>query len=428
MGFFLVMLLAIPATVFLVGQQLQTSIKAEKSTTLSFSPVSKTASAGEKVNFDIYVSPGNNLINYIKLVIKYDPAIFTANEKSFVIDPASKLQLFQGPTVASGTISMVLSTPNTPDSISKDTKLGAITFDVIATSSSEAQISFDSNLVQIRSLGSNDSILENVFLSGTPATVNILATDSTSNIPTPGAIDSPTLLNPTSSEKVSDLTPSFEGTAKPNETVSITINSPQTITTQVKADANGNWSYIPTTNLTPGNHTITISSRDSNGVLKTITQTFSVLAAQAEASGSTLGPTCTSLTADVTTTGQAPYTLGFTASGNDTSKAIDKASFNFGDGGSLDVTQGGGIGTSTVSATASHTYLDPGSFTATAILTNDQGSISDSSSCTLAVTITGSGSGALSPIPATGPSPVIIGVGILGGALLLLGALLFFVL
>lgn len=422
------MLLAIPATVFLVGQQLQTSIKAEKSTTLSFNPVTKTASAGDKVDFDIFVSPGTNLVNYIKLVIKYDPSIFSADEASFVIDPDSGLKLIQGPTVASGNVTIALSTTNPTDYLNKEAKLGNISFGVIATSSSEAQLSFASNLVQIRSLGSNDGVLENVFLNGTPATVSILTSESASNVPTSDSASAPMLLNPTSNEKVSDQTPSFEGTAQPNETVNITINSPQTITAQVKADSTGNWSYIPTTNLTPGNHTITISSRDSNGVLRTITQTFSVLAAQAEASGNTLGPTCTSLIADVTTTGEAPYTLGFTAGGSDTSGTIDKVSFNFGDGGSLDLTQGGGIGTSTVSTTASHTYLNPGSFNATAILTNDQGSISDTASCTLAVTITGSGSGALSPIPATGPSPAVIGVGVLGGVLLLIGVLLFFVL
>lgn len=422
------MLLAIPATVFLVSQQAQNSVKAEKSTTLSFSPISKSASTGENVNFDIYVSPGTNLVNYIKLVIKYDPTIFSADEKSFTIDPASKLKLTQGPTVASGSVTMVLSTSNPADSVNSESKLGSIAFNVTGTSSSEAQISFDPDLIQIRSLGSNDSILENVFLNGTPATVTILPGDSANDTPTSDSTDAPTLLNPTSNEQISDQTPSFEGTAKPNETVSITIHSTQAITAQVKADSTGIWSYVPTTNLAPGNHTITISSKDSSGVLKTITQTFSVLAAQAQASGSTQRPTCTTLTADVTTTGVAPYTLGFTADGTDTTGTIDKVNFNFGDGGSLDITQGGGIGTSTVSATASHTYLDSGSFNAKAILTNDRGSISDSSTCTLAVKITGSGSGALSPIPATGPSPAVIGVGVLGGVFLLIGALLFFVL
>lgn len=427
LGFFLVMLLAIPTTIFLVSQRVQNSVVAEKSTTLSFNPANKSVSVGDRVDFDIIVSPGTNLVNYVKLVINYDPSIFSADEKSFTIDPASKLKLTQEPNVASGSVSMVLSSSDPTDSINSEAKLGFITFNVVGEDSTETQISFDSNLIQIKSLGSNDSILENVFLNGTPATVTFLTSDSASNTTPSETNDSPTLLNPTSNEKVTDLTPVFEGTAQPNETVNITINSPQTITVQVKADSVGTWSYVPTTSLEPGEHTITISSRDSSGVLKTISQTFSVLAAQAEASGGT-GPTCTNLTSDVSTTGEAPYTLGFTAESSDTTSTIEKATFNFGDGKSLDITQGGGIGTGTVSVKTSHTYLTPGSFSATATLTNDLGSISDASSCTLAVTITGSGSGALSPIPATGPSPIIIGVGVLGSVLLIVGALFFFVL
>ena len=425
-GFFLTMLLAIPATVFMVGQQLTTSTKAEKSTTLSFSPVSETTVVGEKISFDIYASPGTNLVNYIKIVLKFDPSLFSADEGSFVADPNSKLVITQGPTTSSGSLSVVLSTSNPSDSINSDSKLGSVTFDVLQASSSSAQISFDSDLVQIRSVGSSDSITENVFLNGTPATVTFSDDSSSSSTPEQSADDTPTLLTPSSNESVPDQTPVFEGTAKPNETVNITINSSQTITAKVTADSSGNWTYTPTTQLEPGNHTVTISSRDSNGVLQTITKTFSVLAAEAQAAGGQ-GPICTSLVADVVTTGDAPYTIGFTAKGDDSIATINKVTFTFGDGGTLDVTQGGGIGTASVSATATHTYLDPGTFNATATLTNTQGSVSDSSTCSLPVTISGSSS-SVSPIPPTGPSPAVLGIGAIGGVLLLIGALLFFVL
>lgn len=421
----MIMLLAIPATVFLVNQQLQTSIKAEKSTTLSFSPVTKTATSGEKISFDIYATPGTNLVNYIKLVIKYDSLNFSADEQSFTVDPASKLKLTQTPRVATGSVTMILSAQNPADSITQETKLGSIAFDVIGKNSTESQISFDSNLVQIRSLGSNDAVLENVFLNGTPATVSISGTD-TSAITTQE--DTPTVTTPSSNQDLSSQTPAFEGTATPNEAVNITIHSDQAITAKVTADANGNWTYTPTTKLSPGTHTITITTKDSNGVLKTITQTFSVLASEAQASGGTTQtPVCTSLISDVNTTGQAPYTIGFVVSGSNIGGVINKATFNFGDGSSVDVTQGGGLGTETVSAKTTHTYTQPGSFSSNAILTDDQGAISSSTTCTLGVTITGTASASVSPIPATGPSPAVIGIGVFGAILLLLGSLLFFV-
>lgn len=425
----MVMLLAIPTTVYLVSQQVQTSTKAEKSTTLAFSPVTKTASVGDKLNFDILLSPGTNLVNYVKVVIKYDPVIFSTDEKGFTVDPTSKLKLTGEPTVASGSVTMILAPTNPTDTVTTETKLGSIAFEVNSTSSTEAQISFDSTQTQIRSLGSSDAVTENVFLNGTPASVTITENGKQANDTNAAQAEDPTLTTPSANEEIPDQKPAFEGTAKPNSTVSITIHSSEAITAQVQTDTNGNWTYTPTTSLTPGSHTITISAPDSNGVLKTITQTFSVLAAQAQAAGADgTTPICDSLTSDVLANGKAPYTMSFTASGSDVN-AVSKVTFNFGDGGTLAVTSGGGIGTATVSAKASHTYQTAGSYNATAVITNDSGGVSDPSTCTLAVTITGSStSGSLSPLPKTGPSPAIVGVGALGGIIFLIGALFFFVL
>ena len=115
------------------------------------------------------------------------------------------------------------------------------------------------------------------------------------NFPTFGTIsknDEPKIVTPTSGEKFTDPQPTFEGKAVPSERVDITIHSDENITTQVTADARGNWSYTPTKNLSPGDHSITITAKNTNGVLKTITQKFTVFAA-----GSEISPTpTTSLT------------------------------------------------------------------------------------------------------------------------------------
>jgi hypothetical protein len=60
--------------------------------------------------------------------------------------------------------------------------------------------------------------------------------------------------------------------------VKITIHSDQAVQTTVKADQNGNWDYRPSSNLSPGTHTITIQAKDNSGILKTITQSFVVYA------------------------------------------------------------------------------------------------------------------------------------------------------
>jgi hypothetical protein len=79
-------------------------------------------------------------------------------------------------------------------------------------------------------------------------------------------------------QEFTDQKPVFKGAALPDETVNITIHSDQAIQATVKTDTKGNWNYRPTSNLTPGNHTITVQTKNSLGILQTITQSFVVYA------------------------------------------------------------------------------------------------------------------------------------------------------
>lgn len=88
----------------------------------------------------------------------------------------------------------------------------------------------------------------------------------------------PQILTPKKEQTFIDQKPQFQGTSLPNETVDIIIHSDENIQTQVVADSNGNWTYRPPANLSPGTHTITIKTRDSQGILTTITQSFTVFA------------------------------------------------------------------------------------------------------------------------------------------------------
>lgn len=88
----------------------------------------------------------------------------------------------------------------------------------------------------------------------------------------------PQILTPKKEQALTDQKPQFRGTGLPNEVVEIIIHSDENIQTQVVADSNGNWTYRPPTNLSPGAHTITIKTRDSEGILTTLTQSFTVFA------------------------------------------------------------------------------------------------------------------------------------------------------
>ncbi len=200
--------------------------------------------------------------------------------------------------------------------------------------------------------------------------------------------------------------------------------TPAVITIQAGGQSGGTPTATPTPTLVNGAPTATP------------TPTLAVGAT----SGTNDAPICTSLGLDVGSTGVAPYTISFTADGTDEDGTIEKVTFNFGDGTIEDVTSGGGIGTSEVSSTLSHTYNSAESYTASAILTDNNSGTSSSVNCTASITVTEDSTSTdtddttdttsdstiePSPLPATGPEEAIMGAGILGGILLVIGTLLF---
>lgn len=103
----------------------------------------------------------------------------------------------------------------------------------------------------------------------------------------------PKILSPAKKDEAfTDQQPQFRGTASPNTDVHITIHSSEAITATVKTDSRGMWAFRPETPLSPGEHTITITTKDQFGILKTITQKFTVYAEGTQV-GQLIGPTTT---------------------------------------------------------------------------------------------------------------------------------------
>ena len=107
------------------------------------------------------------------------------------------------------------------------------------------------------------------------------------NISTPSA--SPSILSPKNNQNLTDQQPLFQGTGIPNQSVKIIIKSNQEINTTVATDANGNWTYRPSTPLDPGTHTISVIAPDGSGILREITQTFTVYASGTQIPGTSTG-------------------------------------------------------------------------------------------------------------------------------------------
>ncbi|MBI4079397.1 MAG: hypothetical protein HY429_03820 [Candidatus Levybacteria bacterium] len=161
-------------------------------------------------------------------------------------------------------------------------------------------------------------------------------------------------------------------------------------------------------------------------------------------------PTCDSLNVDRTTSGSAPFSITFTVNGSDAVGTIQKVTFDYGDGPLEDVTTGGGIGTNKVSLQKAHTFINAGTYKATAKLTNNANVVNaPNTKCEQTITVTGGAGGqtatpsattvptatptevptptevAVQPtIEPTGPEDIVLGVGIAGIALVLIGAIL----
>jgi len=125
-------------------------------------------------------------------------------------------------------------------------------------------------------------------------------------------------------------------------------------------------------------------------------------------------PICTALNTDRQLTGQAPFSLVFTAIGQaDPSTTISNVTFNFGDGPLKTDVSGGGIGTRTVSVQESHAYNNPGTYVATAQFTDGHGLVNLPSTCTKTVTVTaaptpGPGTPFPTAAPTATPTPTLI--------------------
>jgi len=372
-GLVLVLLAAIPLTVYLVQQQQKTRISAVAKTTLSFDPSAKTVNVGETFSLAVKADPGANAnqISLVKFTINYDPAKLATAAAGASGCPASPNDalcantsafplIMQGPIYELGKISMTLSVGNDlTKAVKALTTAGTITFTALSPTDTgnPTKVTYsDAPDTKVLSIGSNDQFNENVLLDRIPALITIIESG-----------------NPTEA-------PTAAPTAGPTE--SVTAVPTQASTQQTTAT----------------------------------------------------GPVCTSLTIAPSASGTAPYSVNLTANGQSSNSTISKVTFDFGDGQTQDVTEAQGIGTNSISVLQSHIYNNPGNYTATAVLTDDTGAVSPVGSCSVAISVNNGTQAAPtviaeqpSPLPPTGPSQLIT-IGSIGAVIAIIGVVLLFAL
>ena len=136
------------------------------------------------------------------------------------------------------------------------------------------------------------------------------------------------ILNPEQDEKLNSQKPEFLGTGPVGETLTITVQSPATYSGTVKVDSKGNWQWTPPASLEPGEHTITVSYKDKNGLLQKIARTFIVLA-----SGESNLPAMTATPSGIATPSPIPTTKIASGSPTPTSTISGRTSMPSTDGG-----------------------------------------------------------------------------------------------
>ena len=91
--------------------------------------------------------------------------------------------------------------------------------------------------------------------------------------------------NPSQNETLSTKKPQFFGSAPSNSEITIEVHSPELIAGQTVSDEDGTWEWSVPKDLTPGEHTITVTAKNkTTGLIETITRKFVVLAAEGQTS------------------------------------------------------------------------------------------------------------------------------------------------
>lgn len=198
-GFILLLLVGIPASVYLVQQQQEIRSRAASNTRLSFQPESSgsnpiTRSIGEDIALDIMLDPDTNLVNFVRIEVLYDSdKLATASANAF----SPNLDVFTnviGPTYSPNKIVFILSAENNPNKyISTKTRVATITLRAIAnTDAGPTLVRFGAKPnTLITSANTTDEAAENVFQGSDPATI-VIAPQGT-----PAVTDTPPQPEPT---------------------------------------------------------------------------------------------------------------------------------------------------------------------------------------------------------------------------------------
>jgi Mg-chelatase subunit ChlD len=191
LGLLALVLVGLPAAIFLSQRQAENRSRAARTVLLSFAPNSTQSTPvnvapGGSVSLDLMLDPGTSQVSFLKTELSYDPAKFQVEDGGFVVNQQAFPQTIQGPIYSSGKVSFAISVgADGTKAIQSPVKAGTLTLRALA-SSGTSQVSFAA-ASQALSIDSNSTPTENVVSSTTPAFLTIGATTSVSPTSPPNA-------------------------------------------------------------------------------------------------------------------------------------------------------------------------------------------------------------------------------------------------
>lgn len=211
LGFIVVILIAIPLSVYVAQKSQRITSKASRSTTLYFDQASPTVKTGDTLTLGIMLNPGTgataNQVSFVKLSISFDPNKFTTIQESLEPNMESPNTLnvkLEDPVYETGKATISLSIGADPaEVVTTTTKIAILKLKALsATSDSNpSSITFDpAPNTQVLSIASGDGTSENVLSTTEPANAIITGTST----PSPG-------ITPTATPTLTPSTPTMEG-------------------------------------------------------------------------------------------------------------------------------------------------------------------------------------------------------------------------
>lgn len=188
LGLLALVLVGLPAAVFLSQRQADNRSRASKTVILSFAPSSTQAAPinvapGSTVTLDIKLDPGTSMVSFLKSELSYDATKFQVDSGGFVVNQQAFPTTIQGPTYTNGKVTFSISVgADGTKAIQSPVKVGTLTLRALP-SSGVSQVGFAANSLAL-SIDPNSTPTENVISSTVPAYLTVSGGNTTAT-PTP---------------------------------------------------------------------------------------------------------------------------------------------------------------------------------------------------------------------------------------------------